>query len=90
MEDSGVTRCDCEDDGETAAGGRLLHMLQLANVRGALVVVTRWYGGVHLGPQRFKHISNVARAALEARGFMGSHATNGAHDSKRKNRGSGK
>ena len=35
---------------------------------GAVVVVSRWYGGTHLGPSRFKHISNCAREALEKAG----------------------
>jgi len=55
---------DCDDDGETAAGGRLLHLLQVTDVWGVLVVVSRWYGGVKLGPDRFQVISEVAREAL--------------------------
>ena len=31
-----------------------------------LVVVSRWFGGVHLGPARFKYIANTARELLEA------------------------
>ena len=34
-----------------------------------LVVVTRWYGGVHLGPDRFRHINNLARQIVESGGF---------------------
>ncbi|KAK5015896.1 hypothetical protein LTR60_002663 [Cryomyces antarcticus] len=37
---------DCDDDGETAAGGRVLHLMQLMDVWDVVVVVTRWYGGV--------------------------------------------
>ncbi|NWT41134.1 IMPCT protein, partial [Chroicocephalus maculipennis] len=55
---------DCEDDGETAAGGRLLHLMQILNVHNVLVVVSRWYGGILLGPDRFKHINNCARNML--------------------------
>ncbi|MBN3325517.1 IMPTB protein, partial [Atractosteus spatula] len=55
---------DCEDDGETAAGGRLLHLLQILDVRNVMVVVSRWYGGILLGPDRFKHINNCARNIL--------------------------
>ena len=40
---------DCDDDGEAAAGGRLLHLLQAADVRNVVVVVSRWFGGVLLG-----------------------------------------
>lgn len=35
-----------------------------------LVVVTRWYGGVLLGPDRFKHINRVARDALVRAGVV--------------------
>uniref|UniRef100_A0A8C5MSF9 Impact N-terminal domain-containing protein n=1 Tax=Leptobrachium leishanense TaxID=445787 RepID=A0A8C5MSF9_9ANUR len=55
---------DCEDDGETAAGKRLLHLMQILDARDVMVVVSRWYGGVLLGPDRFKHINNCARNIL--------------------------
>lgn len=61
---------DCDDDGETAAGGRLAHLLTLLEVENVLVVVTRWYGGVLLGPDRFKHINRVARDALVRAGVV--------------------
>ncbi|KAG0637208.1 ribosomal protein S5 domain 2-type protein [Tuber brumale] len=43
---------DNDDDGEAAAGGRLAHLLQVMDVWDVLVVVSRWYGGVKLGPDR--------------------------------------
>lgn len=55
---------DSDDDGETAAGGRLLHLMQLMDVWDVVVVVTRWYGGIHLGPDRFRIINAVGRDAL--------------------------
>lgn len=61
---------DCDDDGETAAGGRLLHLLQIMDVWGVLVVVSRWYGGVRLGPDRFRIINQVARDAVVAGGWV--------------------
>ena len=61
---------DCDDDGETAAGGRLLHLLLAMDVWDVLVVVTRWYGGVQLGPDRFKIISQVAREAVVEGGWL--------------------
>lgn len=69
---SGVTSTiqDCDDDGETAAGGRLLHLLQLMDVWNVVVIVTRWYGGVKLGPDRFRLINTVAREALVKGGFV--------------------
>jgi putative IMPACT (imprinted ancient) family translation regulator len=40
------------------------------NLKNVMVVVTRWYGGVHLGPDRFRHISNAARQVLEMAGLI--------------------
>ncbi|KKZ64468.1 hypothetical protein EMCG_09539 [[Emmonsia] crescens] len=60
---------DFDDDGETAAGGRLLHLMQLMDVWDVVVVVTRWYGGVKLGPDRFRIINTAARDALLKAGF---------------------
>lgn len=60
---------DYDDDGETAAGGRLLHVMQLMDVWNVLVVVSRWYGGIQLGPARFRLINDVARDALVKGGF---------------------
>jgi ubiquitin-protein ligase len=68
--ENGITFQDCDDDGETAAGGRLLHLLQLTDVWNVMVVVTRWYGGQKLGPARFGIINSVARDALVKGGFI--------------------
>jgi hypothetical protein len=68
--DNGVTYQDCDDDGETAAGGRLLHLMQLTDVWNVMVVVTRWYGGQKLGPARFGIINTVAKDALVRGGFV--------------------
>lgn len=35
-----------------------------------LVVVSRWFGGIHLGPNRFQHINNAARQVLEQAGLI--------------------
>lgn len=61
---------DCDDDGEDAAGGRLLHLMQLMEIWDAMVVVTRWYGGVKLGPKRFAVINTVARDAFVRAGMV--------------------
>lgn len=60
----------CEDDGETQAGSRMLHLMQIVDARNVIVVVTRWYGGIHLGPDRFKHINNCARQLLDEHGYI--------------------
>lgn len=61
---------DNDDDGETAAGGRLAHLLQIMDVWNVCVVVSRWYGGVKLGPGRFRFINMAARDALVRGGFV--------------------
>jgi putative IMPACT (imprinted ancient) family translation regulator len=35
-----------------------------------VVVVSRWYGGTLLGPDRFKHINNAARQVLSMGSFL--------------------
>ena len=54
------------DDGETGAGAVILKMLDREGLRDRIVVVTRWYGGVHLGGDRFAHVVTCTRAALAA------------------------
>lgn len=54
------------DDGEAGAGAVILKMLEREGVANCIVVVTRWYGGVHLGGDRFAHVVTCTRAALAA------------------------
>lgn len=61
----GIVHHDCDDDGETAAGGRLAEIVRLMGAMDVAVIVSRWFGGVKLGPERFKLINNVARNLLE-------------------------
>lgn len=75
---------DYDDDGETAAGGRLLHVMQLMDVWNVLVVASRWYGGIHLGPARFRLINDVGRDALVKGGFDQKQNTAGPEKGKKK------
>ncbi len=52
------------DDGETGAGALILRMLEQENLRDHIVVVTRWYGGKHLGGDRFRHVQAAVRYYL--------------------------
>ena len=45
---------DCDDDGENAAGKGLLNLLRMTDAVDVVVVVSRYFGGIHLGPDRFK------------------------------------
>lgn len=47
------------DDGETGAGAVILRILQKQNVTNTIVVVTRWYGGIKLMNDRYKHVQNA-------------------------------
>lgn len=69
VNESGTLAQDYDDDGEAKAGGRLLELIDLMNVENLMVVVTRWYGGVHLGPARFKCINNIAKTTIIESGF---------------------
>jgi hypothetical protein len=59
------TSSGCCDDGEHGAGTRLLKILNDKKVRNGIVVVTRWFGGDHLGPRRFELIQNCAADAIK-------------------------
>jgi len=53
------------DDGEAGAGLVILRMLDRAGLTDHLVVVTRWYGGKHLGGDRFRHVQTCVQAYLD-------------------------
>lgn len=54
------------DDGEAGAGNIILQMLEREGLTDHVVVVTRWFGGVNLGGDRFTHIVTCVRAWLDA------------------------
>ena len=64
--------CDADrlknDDGEAGAGMIILRMLDRDGLRDHIVVVTRWYGGKHLGGDRFRHVQDAVRIYLNALG----------------------
>ena len=85
--DSSVILQDFDDDGEHNAGSRLLHLLQILNVQNYVMIVSRWYGGIHLGPDRFKHINNCARNLLKTAKVIQDHSTkNAQHNKEGKNK----
>lgn len=57
---------DNDDNGETAAGNRLAHLLQILV---SLTYRSRCHADC-LGADRFKHINQAARSALELGGFL--------------------
>ena len=61
---------DNDEDGEHGAGSKLSNLLELLKAENVAVMVTRWYGGIKLGPDRFKHINTCARLVLEENGLL--------------------
>jgi putative IMPACT (imprinted ancient) family translation regulator len=55
------------DDGESGAAQIILKMLEREGLHEHIVVVTRWYGGKHLGGDRFRHVTDAVRIYLGAR-----------------------
>lgn len=53
------------DDGESGAGIVILRMLEREQLLDHIVVVTRWYGGVHLGGDRFRHVQTCVNAYID-------------------------
>ena len=54
------------DDGESGAGMVILRMLEREGLTDHVVVVTRWYGGKHLGGDRFRHVQTCVRHYMDA------------------------
>ena len=52
------------DDGESGAGMVILNMLEHDGIKDHIIVVTRWYGGVKLGGDRFRRVKDSVSAYL--------------------------
>jgi putative IMPACT (imprinted ancient) family translation regulator len=50
---------------ETGAGVMMLEIMRQRQGENICVVVTRWYGGVHLGADRFKHVRDATVEILK-------------------------
>ena len=64
MQHAGIIYESKRDDGETCAGMLILRELQAAGAVNCIVCVTRWFGGVKLMGDRFKHLQDASRYAL--------------------------
>ena len=53
------------DDGEAGAGIVILRMLEREELFDHVVIVTRWFGGTHLGGDRFRRVQDCVRAYLD-------------------------
>lgn len=52
------------DDGETGAGMVILRIMQKRNVTNCVIAVTRWFGGIKLEGDRFKHLQDATLFAI--------------------------
>src|SRR6056297_930378 len=53
------------DDGETGAGMVILRVMQKGQVSDCVICVTRWFGGVKLMGDRFKHVQDATKVAID-------------------------
>ena len=53
------------DDGESGAGIVILRMLEREELKGHIIVVTRWFGGTKLGGDRFRRVQDAVRIYLD-------------------------
>lgn len=53
------------DDGEAGAGMVIVRMLEREGLHDHLIIVTRWFGGKHLGGDRFRHVQTCVRMYLD-------------------------
>ena len=65
IENEGVVYESKNDGGETGAGQVILRILQKRNMINAAVCMTRWYGGIKLEGDRFKHIQDATIYVLD-------------------------
>lgn len=56
------------DDGEAGCGKLMLELMREADVTNTVVVLTRWFGGVMLGPDRWRLMRECVNEALAAQG----------------------
>jgi len=53
------------DDWETGAGNCILRELQRENMVNTIVVITRYFGWIHLNTDRFKNVINATKEILK-------------------------
>ncbi|KFA68241.1 hypothetical protein S40285_01604 [Stachybotrys chlorohalonatus IBT 40285] len=54
------------DDGESGCGKFMLQLMREADAKNTIVVLTRWYGGIMLGPDRWRIMRECVQDALSA------------------------
>jgi len=62
LSDAGAIK---NDDGEGGAGMVIIRMLERAELKDHLIIVTRWFGGTQLGGDRFRRVQDSVTYYLE-------------------------
>jgi putative IMPACT (imprinted ancient) family translation regulator len=65
ISNDGVVYESKRDNGEIGGGDIILRILQKKNMTNTIVCVTRWYGGIKLERDRFKHIQDAVIYGIE-------------------------
>ena len=78
-----VVHYDCDDDGEKNGEKNIQFVLENLKVSGWIVVVTRYFGGILLGPERFRHIASVTRDVLIEAGAASDGSSSGTNGKKK-------
>lgn len=63
MTDQGPVK---NDDGEAGAGMVIVRMLEREGLKNHVIIVTRWFGGTHLGGDRFRRVQDCVSHYLSA------------------------
>ena len=53
------------DDGEAGAGMVIVRMLERQGLNNHVIIVTRWFGGKHLGGDRFRRVGDAVQHYLQ-------------------------
>ncbi len=64
ISNDGVVYESKNDGGETGAGQVILRILQKKDMVNTAICVTRWYGGIKLDADRFKHVQDASIYAI--------------------------
>jgi len=59
-----------DDDGEGGGGITIAKLLERSDTKNVFVMVTRWFGGILCGPDRFHDILNAAKNVLTKAGWI--------------------